>query len=245
MLPIRKLIPGDVIAMKIGTSTKLAIGILGILIAGFIGFQVVTRQPDFIELKTESPIAEKTEQDNVSSAKDARKNLTSDTSSYPGNDRDGVDKYEAWDGVMEMLEEMEKSSDKETEIQLDQEEQKTQTSKPSGRDPMDELMAKEAEAFRQRMQESIGLGNRLLPVLAEYKAKIIKAKAEIVPAGSADPVRLLLQEVRPLISQLMEVKTFLDDYETPKVAKLLLGGFPKEAEELQQRINEFYEDYPF
>jgi len=233
--------------MKIGTSTKLTIGILGILAAGFIGFQVVTRQPDVVEVKTERPVAEKTEQDNVSSAKDAKKNLASDTSSYQGNDRGVVDKgeQETRDGLMEMPEAMEKSSDKETEIQLDQEEQKLQTSKPSGSDPMDELMAREAEAFRQRMQESIELGNRLLPVLAEYKAKIIKAKTEVVPAGSADPVRPLLQEVRPLINQLMEVKTFLDDYETPKVAKLLLGEFPREAEELRQRIDEFYEDYPF
>ena len=41
MLPFKKIISGGILAMKIGTSTKVTIGVIGVLVAGFIGFQVV------------------------------------------------------------------------------------------------------------------------------------------------------------------------------------------------------------
>jgi len=46
MLPSKKIISGGMLAMKIGTSTKVTIGVIGVLLAGFIGFQTVTHQPD-------------------------------------------------------------------------------------------------------------------------------------------------------------------------------------------------------
>lgn len=46
MLPVKKIISGGIMAMKIGTSAKVTIGVIVVLVAGFIGFQVVTRQPD-------------------------------------------------------------------------------------------------------------------------------------------------------------------------------------------------------
>jgi RNA polymerase sigma-70 factor (ECF subfamily) len=44
--PIKKIISGGIMAMKITTSAKVTIGFLCVLVAGFIGFQIVTRQPD-------------------------------------------------------------------------------------------------------------------------------------------------------------------------------------------------------
>jgi len=52
MLPVKKIISGGILAMKIGTSAKITIGVIGVLVAGFIGFQVVTHQPDVKKDKT-------------------------------------------------------------------------------------------------------------------------------------------------------------------------------------------------
>jgi RNA polymerase sigma-70 factor (ECF subfamily) len=46
ILPLKKIISGGIVAMKIGTSAKVTIGVIGVLVAGFIGFQIVTHQPD-------------------------------------------------------------------------------------------------------------------------------------------------------------------------------------------------------
>ena len=46
MLPFKKIISGGVLAMKIGTNAKVTIGVISVLVAGFIGFQIVTHQPD-------------------------------------------------------------------------------------------------------------------------------------------------------------------------------------------------------
>ncbi|MBM3243049.1 RNA polymerase sigma factor [Candidatus Poribacteria bacterium] len=46
ILPLKKIISGGIVAMKIGTSAKVTIGVIGVLAAGFIGFQIVTHQPD-------------------------------------------------------------------------------------------------------------------------------------------------------------------------------------------------------
>ena len=45
--------------MKIGTSTKITIGVIGVIVAGFIGFQIVTHQPDvkLPGVETQQPIA--------------------------------------------------------------------------------------------------------------------------------------------------------------------------------------------
>jgi len=46
MLSVKKIISGGMLAMKIGTSAKVTIGVIGVLVAGFIGFQIATHQPD-------------------------------------------------------------------------------------------------------------------------------------------------------------------------------------------------------
>ncbi len=46
MLSLEKIISGGILAMKIGTSTKVTVGVIGVLVTGFIGFQIVTHQPD-------------------------------------------------------------------------------------------------------------------------------------------------------------------------------------------------------
>ncbi len=52
MLPVKKIISGGILAMKIGTSAKVTIGVIGVLVAGFIGFQVVIhRKTQQIEVK--------------------------------------------------------------------------------------------------------------------------------------------------------------------------------------------------
>ena len=45
MLPLKKIISGGILAMKIGTSTKITIGVVGVFVAGFIGFQIMTPKP--------------------------------------------------------------------------------------------------------------------------------------------------------------------------------------------------------
>lgn len=50
MLPLKKIISGGITAMKLGTSTKVTVGVIGAIVAGFIGFQVwlhqETQQPE-------------------------------------------------------------------------------------------------------------------------------------------------------------------------------------------------------
>jgi len=46
MLPVKKIISGGILAMKIGTKAKVTVGVIGLLVAGCIGFQAVTHQPD-------------------------------------------------------------------------------------------------------------------------------------------------------------------------------------------------------
>ena len=56
ILSLKKAILGGFLAMKIGTSMKLTIGVIGVLVAGFVGFNVVTHQSD-----VKSPRVNKTE----------------------------------------------------------------------------------------------------------------------------------------------------------------------------------------
>ena len=53
--PIKKIISGGIMAMKIGTTAKVTIGIISVMVAGFIGFQIVTRQPDVKAPKLVTP----------------------------------------------------------------------------------------------------------------------------------------------------------------------------------------------
>lgn len=46
ILPLKKCLSGGIIAMKIGTSTKVTVGVIGVLAAGVIGFNILTHQPD-------------------------------------------------------------------------------------------------------------------------------------------------------------------------------------------------------
>jgi len=46
MLAFKTIISGGILTMKIGTTTKVTIGVIGVLAAGFTGFQIATHQPD-------------------------------------------------------------------------------------------------------------------------------------------------------------------------------------------------------
>ena len=46
ILHIKEIISGGIVAMKIGTGAKVTIGVIGVLVVGFVGFQIATQQPD-------------------------------------------------------------------------------------------------------------------------------------------------------------------------------------------------------
>ena len=89
MLPVKKIISGGILAMKIGTSAKVTIGVIGVLVAGFIGFQIVMRQPDVKSpgVETQQPVTAKVER---SGATVAKKKLLSNESSHQRSDVGGV-----------------------------------------------------------------------------------------------------------------------------------------------------------
>ena len=118
-LPLRKLISGGVMAMKIATSTKITMGIIGIIAAGLAGFLITTHQLGVTKAgmdvtKTgERSVAAKIEQGGASVT-----DKTSVASSHQHFDEQDVsdrDRQEAWDALMEALDEMEESADTETE----------------------------------------------------------------------------------------------------------------------------------
>lgn len=60
MLSLEKIISGGITAMKIGTSTKVTIGVIGAIVAGFIGFQVVTHNNTQPKVKPTEKVTQKT-----------------------------------------------------------------------------------------------------------------------------------------------------------------------------------------
>jgi len=54
ILPIKRVISGGVMAMKIGTAGKIGIGVVGALCIGFIGFRIMIHRPDAELMDTES-----------------------------------------------------------------------------------------------------------------------------------------------------------------------------------------------
>ncbi len=111
VLPFKKLISGGIIAMKAGTGAKVTIGIIGIIMAGLMGFLISTHQLNATKAG-EGQISATTEQgDANASAK------TSDASAGEHSGKQGAmykDEEEGWNAVMQMLGEMAETSDTKT-----------------------------------------------------------------------------------------------------------------------------------
>ena len=95
-----KIISGGVATVKVGISAKVAVSIIGVLIAGFVGFQLGTRQSDPVKLRTERPSIAGTEQSRVSIAE---KSLPSGMPSQQPPDHTMEDEAER--GILDTTEE--------------------------------------------------------------------------------------------------------------------------------------------
>jgi len=136
LLSLEKIISGGIVAMKIGTSTKVTIGVIGAIVAGFIGFQTVThKEPQQVKVKpTEKATQQKTVRP-TSQPKSVRKR--SDDSEKIQDEQysdEDIEEALAW------LESLEKEEEDSTEFKPSKEENLT-----------DEEMAKEAK--RQRIAQ--------------------------------------------------------------------------------------------
>ena len=58
IFPFKKTVSGGILAMKIGTNIKVTVGVIGVLVLGFIGFDIVTHKPNVKTKRTPISIIE-------------------------------------------------------------------------------------------------------------------------------------------------------------------------------------------
>jgi predicted lipid-binding transport protein (Tim44 family) len=162
--PFKKIASGGILAMKIGASTKITIGVIGVLAAGFIGFKVVTSRPDVKSPKVETQQALTAKGKQGGATVSAHKPLSSKSSHQPKgadskitqNERDiaRLDEKEQGEFPTQLVEEA-SSLDKEMTQEAEQRHDEEYTKPAESENTAEKLMQKILEAFRNADYETL------------------------------------------------------------------------------------------
>lgn len=165
VLHLKKIISGGVVAMKIGIGAKATIGVIGVLVVGFVWFQMATRQPDEAILpnqaiqETSAKSSEKLEASQQTVDKKEIQTQAEGATASPDSSKESVTAVEAKEFVA-FLDQLSNQADPE-EIVEPKEKKRSSGLTPARRAELETRMAIMEDELKTELADLISIGDEM------------------------------------------------------------------------------------